>query len=885
MMCKKKYLFFFFLLLFFFSNSQNGQVVNTILKKNKKTNNLTEYYYSALDSFAKQKRQLDFFKKILNNSWREPKTIGEQEAKVHFLVNYAYYLQKQGSINRSIFFYEKAYFSYKSKPIVSYNIIGYCLKPLANNYTRIGDYKRAEELQKYIISLAEKQKNKDEIIAAYLNLSIVYQSIGKLNEAEELLKKAILLDTKNKKAILYSQLAKIQLQQNKLNLAIKTIQKSIDLDVNQKELSTNLQTLATIYFQQKNFVKAIKFLKKALNKTKNKRVQAKTWNKIAKIYRITNKPEKSILAYNKSLSILLPNYKSKLNIPVKNEMFPENTLKESLDGIAFGLIQKKEYKKALTYYELAFYVADLLQNTFTSQEAKLLLQQENRKRSEKTVLILDKLFQESKKDSLIYNMVQYIEKNKSSVLFNSLIKKKKFKKVKSDSLYVIQQKLIKAIAQIDAKIQVETQKNETASITKLQQLNQLKISNFSKLNAVESKLYVKYPFLDNNSTSDILNLVQNILASNQSIIYFFNTKEYLFVFNILKDKISYRKIVIDTDFSNKMNQFIQLFADGSSQKIDNNISGYKDLAFFLYKNLLKEELKNSSVNAITLIPDKFLNFIPFDALLTKKTTSNSYEKLPYLVKKYPINYGYSLSVLSLQKKIKNIKSKQKFIGFFPVFNNNHRNLKALPYTINEKEAIRKIVKGTFLENDKATKENFITKVKDYKIIHVSTHAKAGNFKNVPQIEFYDKTLLLPEIYGLNIQADLLVLSACETGIGAVTGGEGLMSLSRGFSYSGVKNMVVSLWKVNDKSTSFLMQYFYKFYIKNKSVSKALQQAKLKYLNNKQISMYKKNPYYWSGFVFTGNYTHPAIGINWLWVFIFCIGLFLTIFILLKRKKT
>src|SRR5699024_4900742 len=124
-------------------------------------------------------------------------------------------------------------------------------------------------------------------------------------------------------------------------------------------------------------------------------------------------------------------------------------------------------------------------------------------------------------------------------------------------------------------------------------------------------------------------------------------------------------------------------------------------------------------------------------------------------------------------------------------------------------------------------------------IHLATHAFAGHQTNSRTgIAFYqnpDNTnediLYLNEIYNLQMNAQLIVLSACETGLGAIVPGEGIMGLSRAFQYAGVNNLVVSLWKVNDRLTADLMIQFYSFLNKNYSISEALSEAKRAAIHN------------------------------------------------------
>ena len=125
--------------------------------------------------------------------------------------------------------------------------------------------------------------------------------------------------------------------------------------------------------------------------------------------------------------------------------------------------------------------------------------------------------------------------------------------------------------------------------------------------------------------------------------------------------------------------------------------------------------------------------------------------------------------------------------------------------------------------------------------------------------------------------DLVVLSACETGLGKLYKAEGAMSIARGFQFAGAQNLLFSLWKVNDYTTSVFMKYFYEN-IKNKhSYFEANHQAKLDYLNDAAIPNAKKSPYYWSAMVYYGSLESKSTTPYFLYIlllFVTSIGLFL-----------
>jgi CHAT domain-containing protein len=171
-----------------------------------------------------------------------------------------------------------------------------------------------------------------------------------------------------------------------------------------------------------------------------------------------------------------------------------------------------------------------------------------------------------------------------------------------------------------------------------------------------------------------------------------------------------------------------------------------------------------------------------------------------------------------------------------------------------------------LANENSFKEN----VTEYKYIHLATHGivneKNPNLSGIvfsqphdqmsdgigktPETEYpgnQDGILFAGEMYNLDLNADLVVLSACETGLGKIINGEGIMSMTRGFIYSGTPNIVFSLWKVGDKNTCQLMIDFYSSIIEGESYSNALRKAKLKLIENEETAF----PTNWAGFILVG----------------------------------
>jgi len=889
----KKVIILFLVLFSVISVAQNRvSNLKTTLDSLKQQNNFSEFIYVQLDEFAKNPsvENLIIFEKISSELWRNPSNKTENTAQLYFYINYAYNLKQFGFINQSIIQYEKAFSFYKNNNI-KFDIIEFCLKPLANNYTRLGDVDRAEDILKITIEKAQKDTNTIQIIAGYSNLAVVLRAKGAYSQAINYLNLGLNLTTENQvKARIYSDLAINYLFLEEVQKAETNIQLSNQLNTQKNSgVSTrNSITLGNCFVKKKEFEKALKEFEIALTKAKiifgkNDREVAKIYNQIAAIYKEKKQFENALGFYQKSLITLLPKYHPKtiFENPKATYFYPENTLKEALDRRALLFIQQNDFESALKNFELAFKIEDALRASFLTQNAKLIQQQENRNRSETCIDLCYELYQQTNSIDWIEKAFQFAEKSKSVILLEA--KEAAFLKsnIKSDPLFAIEKELLFKKAQLNKSITIEELKEEKASVKLLANFTNERAAVFNKLQLLKHKIEAKYPTLkvQNDSLITFKNIKEKLLINNESLIEYFEGKDNVYIFSISKGKpAKLEKIVKDSEFNIAITEFLNLFSDSRGTTLQNNVSKYTSLGYQLYQKIFKTTWNEKLI----IVPDGLFSFVPFDALITEKTSIINFEKLPYLIKKNNISYAYSASILIHETEV--VKTtEENFIGFFPIFKDNHRGLSELNYTLQEAKSIEKTRDGKFLLNSNASKKAFETLAKNYSIIHLSTHATAGDFYMPPAIEFYDKTLYLPEIYGYNLQADLLILSACETGIGTLRKGEGAMSLARGFSYAGVKNLLVSLWKVNDKSTEELMAGFYKNYRKSGNKSGALHASKLSYINNETISASKKSPYYWASFVYIGDITSLENSpFNFIWFLI--VGFVLiAVYILLKKR--
>ncbi len=271
------------------------------------------------------------------------------------------------------------------------------------------------------------------------------------------------------------------------------------------------------------------------------------------------------------------------------------------------------------------------------------------------------------------------------------------------------------------------------------------------------------------------------------------------------------------------------------------------------------------INSLKIIPDDQLNFIPFDLLLMKMAPMEKVDfhsnQLDYVLESYEISYDYSAILMLKNQTQERQNYKNDFIAFAPSFKkavpqNKSRTCQAealydLPCSGKEVREINDIMKGDIHINQNALKSVFEKNASNYRVIHMATHAcvdEANPLFN--KIFLKDDYLSNADLYNTKLNAELVVLSACNTGSGKLVRGEGVLSLARGFIQAGCLSSVVTQWSVDDCTTSDIMIDFYKQLRQGLPKSKALQQAKLNHLTNaKRI---ESHPYYWAAFVQFGD---------------------------------
>ena len=378
-----------------------------------------------------------------------------------------------------------------------------------------------------------------------------------------------------------------------------------------------------------------------------------------------------------------------------------------------------------------------------------------------------------------------------------------------------------------------------------------------------------------------LTAFQNTLSEDQCIIRYVIGEKSIFGIRIQKDNLK----IVPLGDREQLNTLI----DAQRAIIFDRTAPYEQTFADLYTRLVApflEGLENVSKKELTFITQNELSYVPFAALINPEGN--------FLIESNAVSTAFSLPLLGVQKEL---KSNGKRLGVFaPIYAQNENmpsDLMALqrsgfyelPFAQEESKEINAIFNGDLYTGTEASKENFIQKKEKYDILHLAMHALSASKDSEQSSLIFSKNqrLLFDELYTYNIPAQLAVLSACNTGTGILKEGEDLQSLSRAFTYAGTNSTLTSLWNVNDQSTKEIMKSFYTHLKEGDKKQIALRKSNLAYLNNTSDKALR-HPYYWAGFVLSGN-TSPIVQKSYFWWYILGGVLLLGVLYTLSRKRT
>lgn len=360
------------------------------------------------------------------------------------------------------------------------------------------------------------------------------------------------------------------------------------------------------------------------------------------------------------------------------------------------------------------------------------------------------------------------------------------------------------------------------------------------------------------------------LDDDEALVEFYLDRDYVYVIAVTKT---------DWHFTSTERAPVERSAGELLSALkEQDFQHYVNAAADLYAKLLAEVAPYLTGKDLIIIPDGVLHHVPFETLLVDyhaaPTAQSDYTTLPYLLKSHPISYSYSATLRAVLGRRSRSEPDRTFAGFAPVTyparaqhdSAQSPSMKSLPGAGQEVRRLlnlfipkyrplkRLLDTRNLLSIGPGAREESVKQMdlQEYKYLHFATHGIVND--SIPELSGLllhpasrteDDVLHLGEIYSLELNADLVVLSACETGRGRLSSGEGVIGLTGGFLYAGARNVVVSQWQVDDSAAGRLMIPFYVRFLRGGNYRDALRDAKLDVIMSGGIHA---RPYYWAPYV-------------------------------------
>ena len=543
---------------------------------------------------------------------------------------------------------------------------------------------------------------------------------------------------------------------------------------------------------------------------------------------------------------------------------------------------------ALDCFARADSLMDSCRVLYDREAAKLSFLENHRQVYEQAVVCAYRLYQSDPDDRYLLWAFHFMEKSKAVVLWEALVESQAKNSVGIPDSLLEQERNIKVeLAYVNNELQAANNSGADSTVTELRAQQFALTRRQENLTRQLKQDYSNYFRIKYGQDSYTLAQARDYTATaNTTLVEYLWGKEYGYVLSITPQRVVLTQVVLTDSVRRALGTvLVSLQQPPKVVQRTEEFQRYTQAAYLLYQRLLQPVLEQPTNRqslglfttfqeaqqkihppALTIVPDGLLSYLPFEALITRlpSATRPDYRRLAYVVDTLAVSYAPSAQVLTQQPT--HVRNAMRFLAFGysgSGQSTNPSSWRNLPGTAQEVAALGQMAEGTFYTGLDATESQFKAEAERYDVIHLAVHGLADTLQpNNSYLVFRtehdsidDGYLYSYELYDLQLQADLTVLSACESGTGKLQQGEGVYSLARGFTYAGCPTVVMSLWKVDDGQTSALIPTFYRELYTGSSIDQALRTAKVQY--RERCSSFYAHPAFWSAFV-VGGTTAPVV---------------------------
>ena len=815
------------------------------------------------------------------------------------LSNIGWYHSQKGALEQALNYHHQSLAIYDghlqnhtAKKAIVYNNIGYC-------FGETGDHVRAMMYYKKTANVWQSMEgiNPQNLAYIYNNIGWCYRKEGSYSEAEGYYLQALDIqttiegDSSAELATTYNNLAACYSFLQQYEKAVEHYYKALEYtpasgEFNQLKAAQFLANIGACYTELKRFVKAESLLNEAIVKGrlalgKSHPELAFFYNQLGNYYRAKHEFDKAIQNFQHAIVLLKWKDSSNIAIAIKARKyhFPRQLL-YALHGEAESWLfwfqmsgNTSHLMEAFPRFILVLELVKQIKEGFERDFSKITLAKEVFRAFENAMctsstLIKEKIYKFSifgetwSKHAILETAFRFSEEYKAVLLNEAIIESKAKVTAGLPKELLQKEKEIKAaIAQREKQINlwmVKPDSNQTEIKHIEDELFELRLE-YEKVIEQFEKDFPAYFHLKYNHQPITIRQVQQQLnqveaTRSRALLSYFTTTSTIFLFVIKTDDAEMLELTKPGDFEELVDELREAvnWAD---------IITFTESAHRLYQVLIMPAERHlKDIEEVIIIGDESLLKLPFELLLTESPAIKKYSELPYLIRRFTISYHYSATLwLTNRLDRNNEQPGYDFSGFAPVTFSHITDtfLPDLPYTKDEIERIASMLnwqgKATQLRTgNSATVRSFMDEAGDCRILHIASHGYL--LEEQQQLAgFYlfgksaqDSIFYTFDAYNLHLKARLVVLSCCETGLGEIFRGEGVMAINRGFLYAGASNILFTLFDLPDEASGKLMLLFYENLLESDDLAHSLREAKLQLIENEKLT-----PHDWAAFVLIG----------------------------------
>ena len=794
---------------------------------------------------------------------------------------------------------------------------------LGNSYVQTTDFNKAREYYNKALLIIQPEENASvEIQKIYNNIGYSYYRQEQYNDAFNYFHKSLKINNSNNIAIKsMSHLAQCYIGISEYDSAALFFDKAIRISTTNdnmfnQEYASVLQDYGQFLMEMGDEEEGISNIKKShaiFSQQNDSRDNVASLDRIiGNHYLAKGQYEKALYHAQQALIALEPGFKDTLylaNPDIKATESPYELLgilalkAEAMAKFSEPNGQNKYLSGSIKTYNLISALFDILKTSYSYDESKLFLSVQSSLIFQNALSTAYELYNKESNVEMLNTAFMFSEKTKYSTLLeayressllNTTIPGKKIEELSS---------LKRMLEKANRELYEITSQNNNPDEEAINRINNRIFELNRRNDSLENIFKTNYPeYFYAKKQHPVINpqLIQNKLTNNQALIEYSLNDTVLISFCILHDKIYTQKTYINIQYIDSLR--LSLNNHGFTNTTSQDFATYISSSYYLYDKLIAPYASYIDKKSLIIIPDSRLGYIPFEALITEKPTTGKkmdFRNLNYLIRTNAISYSYSSTLLFDKEHTPPGWRNPRVLAFAPEYkpgiaiDGEDFFLAPIPGVEDEVKHITTLFTGKALLKEQATEETFKEEAPQYDILHLAMHTIIDE-KNPTYSKLIftlpenpdkqnDGILYTSELFSMSLQSKMAVLSACQTGDGKLNKGEGILSLARGFFYSGVPSVVMTLWSVNDAQSAAIMSSFYTYLKKGYSKDKALRQAKLDLLD--QGNPLTSHPRYWAGYVSIGEQSPIAKNRRTI-VMVICIVLLAGAisFILVHRRK-